>query len=306
MLCMNSGNRQADFLPRAKDFAMVRGTLQGMTDHVFSPSQLAGLAVDALKQEVGLTPKPGLVDARGSGAHTDLSLDLMVRSAESLFGCFEEMAEAAFNHTSLVGLREQLGSIGREGETVMFAVTDGVNTHKGAIWALGLLTAGFVISGNTVDWATMARNAARLANIPDRHAPVLATNGSAVKAKYGVAGARGEAMQGFPHVFRTSLPMLCSRRREGVDETRARLDALMALMASVDDTCVLHRGGPEALRIVQEGACEVLAAGGTSTNQGWDALQRLDRTLLGRNLSPGGCGDLFAATLYVDALFRAS
>ena len=42
---------------------------------------LADLAVDALIDEADLSPKPGLVDRRGSGAHTDLHLGLMHASA---------------------------------------------------------------------------------------------------------------------------------------------------------------------------------------------------------------------------------
>ena len=282
--------------------AMTARVLPGAT---LSSAHIAALAVRSLKEEVNLTPKPGLVDGRGSGAHTDLTLELMHRSADSLFSCFQEMALAAYHHESLPALRERLGAIGREGEIVMFAVTEGVNTHKGAIWCLGLLTAGFVLCGERVTPRVIAQRAAGLALLPDRHAPALATNGSRVKARYGADGARGEAQRGFPSVIGSSLPMLWRRRREGAPEVNARLDALMALLCVVEDTCVLHRGGPDALATAQRGAAEVLALGGTATAPGRKALGRLDLALRAVNASPGGCGDLLAATLYVDALMRA-
>ena len=107
----------------------------------FSDSQLlADMAVEALIDEVNLTPKPALVDRRGSGAHDDLTLELMERSAKSLGPMFEAMAQAAKHHGKVcLALREDIGEIGRQGEKVMMLATDGVNTHRGAIWALGLM-----------------------------------------------------------------------------------------------------------------------------------------------------------------------
>jgi triphosphoribosyl-dephospho-CoA synthetase len=101
---------------------------------------LADLAVDALIDEADLSPKPGLVDRRGSGAHTDLHLGLMHASALALWPSFKAMAEAA-QHRGAIGLqlREDVGRIGREGEAEMLRVTGGVNTHRGAIWALVMI-----------------------------------------------------------------------------------------------------------------------------------------------------------------------
>jgi len=104
--------------------------------------RLADLAVDALIDEADLSPKPALVDRRGNGAHSDLHLGLMHASALALWPAFKEMAEAALVFGAVgLPLREALGRIGREGEQAMLATTGGVNTHRGAIWALGLLVA---------------------------------------------------------------------------------------------------------------------------------------------------------------------
>ena len=106
-----------------------------------SDSQLlADMAVEALIDEVNLTPKPALVDRRGSGAHDDLTLELMERSAKSLGPMFDAMAQAAKHHGKVcLALREDIGEIGRQGEKTMMLATNGVNTHRGAIWALGLM-----------------------------------------------------------------------------------------------------------------------------------------------------------------------
>ncbi|MGO4332204.1 triphosphoribosyl-dephospho-CoA synthase, partial [Cupriavidus sp. M-11] len=111
-------------------------------DAGFSPAavRLADLAVAALIDEAALSPKPGLVDSRGNGAHDDLSLALMCRSARALHPAFAAMAAAGLQAAQPgVALREQLGALGREAEAAMMRATGGVNTHRGAIWSLGLL-----------------------------------------------------------------------------------------------------------------------------------------------------------------------
>uniref|UniRef100_UPI00197E4C21 triphosphoribosyl-dephospho-CoA synthase n=3 Tax=Metapseudomonas otitidis TaxID=319939 RepID=UPI00197E4C21 len=160
---------------------------------------LADRAVDALINEADLTPKPGLVDRRGSGAHSDLHLGLMHASALSLWPCFRQMAEAALQHREVgAPLREALGRIGREGEAAMLATTAGVNTHRGAIWALGLLVAAWALEPDSRDARAIALRAARIALIDDPAAPAPRSHGAEVCRRYGVRGAREEAQLGFP------------------------------------------------------------------------------------------------------------
>jgi triphosphoribosyl-dephospho-CoA synthase len=261
--------------------------------------QLADLAVEVLIAEALLTPKPALVDRRGPGAHDDLDLSRLVRSARSLHGMFVRMAALAAGREPDRTLREELALLGRAGECDMLAATGGSNAHRGAIWALGLLVAALALRGGATP-AEVAAQAGRIAALPDRYAPPRGTHGASVCRRYGVRGARGEASAGFPHVVNIGLPALRAARAEGTGETCARLDALMAIMASLDDTCLLHRGGMPALHAAQGGARAVLAAGGTSTCAGRQALLRLDAELLAHRASPGGCADLLAACLFLD------
>src|SRR5258707_2619662 len=266
-------------------------------------TRLASLAVRALIEEVELTPKPALVDQHGPGAHTDLSLTLMRCSAHCLRPSFELMALASFRQIPSQTLREDLGAIGRWAEQSMLLTTGGANTHRGAIWTLGLLVSAAAMGANSSD--AVAYSARQLACLPDRSAPKQQSNGSRVIQRYQVSGARGEAQAGFPHVITIGLPILHRSRREGSSETQARLDALLAIMASLDDTCLLHRGAFAALNTAQTGAAAIFAAGGTATVQGWDLLERLDRDLLALNVSPGGSADFLAANLFLD-FFRNS
>lgn len=266
-------------------------------------NQLADAAVQALIDEAELTPKPALVDRRGSGAHTDLDLAMMRRSARALHAGFVSMAQAAEASVPQRDLRETLGSVGRETEKTMLAVTNGSNTHRGAIWVLGLLIAGTARAQNRQPDA-IAATAASIACQPDRFMPATVSNGQHVCRRYGVRGARGEAEDGFPHVIAIALPTLRAARQQGATETAARLDALLAIMALLDDTCLLHRGGSEALAAAKRGAGEIIAVGGSRTPAGLRRLAALDADLLARNASPGGAADLLAAALFLDHVER--
>ncbi|MDR6710917.1 triphosphoribosyl-dephospho-CoA synthase [Pseudomonas hunanensis] len=263
--------------------------------------QLADLAVEALIDEADLSPKPGLVDRRGSGAHGDMSLALMHASALALWPCLREMADAAQRHARIdLPLRAELGRSGRQGEQAMLATTGGVNTHRGAIWALGLLVAARALQPEPLDARSLALRAGRIALLDD---PALAdsnSHGSQVRRRYAASGAREQAQLGFPAVTDAGLPQLLRSRAGGASETHARLDALLAIMAVLSDTCVLWRAGPEGLARLQHDARAVLDAGGTASLAGRRLLRALDTYLLTINASPGGAADLLAACLFLD------
>ncbi|MFF3442743.1 triphosphoribosyl-dephospho-CoA synthase [Streptosporangium sp. NPDC002721] len=306
-----------------------------------SPALLADLAVRALRQEACLSPKPGLADRRGRGAHDDMDLPILLASAQALRPTFHAVAEAAkrtaagnglrqepgrhdrasielrqepgrHDRASIVlreelgrhdragiVLREELGRLGRAGEAAMLRATRGVNTHRGALWALGLLVA--TVAAGAADEREAAGRAALLAALPDRHLPPgTPSHGELARRRYGVRGARGEAEAAFPHVVEVALPRLRRAGAAGIPEEVARLDALLAVMSLLEDTCVLHRGGPEGLGVVRSGAGRVLAEGGAGTAGGRAALAELDGRCAARRLSPGGSADLLAAALFLD------
>ncbi|PXF31008.1 hypothetical protein WH50_12275 [Pokkaliibacter plantistimulans] len=274
-----------------------------------SARQLAASARWALEQEALLSPKPALVDQRGQGVHSDMHLQLMLDSARCLEPYFAQMAAAAQHSDNPLYLRARLGLLGREAEAAMLATTGGVNTHRGAIWALGLLTAAAaqhsadgLITRTHSD--QLLHGAARLARLPD---PALlhqrsASKGSTACQRYAVSGAREQAQQGFPQIQQQALPQLRSSRQRGDSETIARLNALLAIMTHLSDTCVLSRAGMAGLRTLQTGAQQVLALGGCGALAGRRALLQLEQQLLALNASAGGAADLLAATLFVDSL----
>jgi triphosphoribosyl-dephospho-CoA synthase len=232
-----------------------------------------------------------------------LSLDIMRRSASAIAPYFTAMAAASCIAPMDQSLRAEVAAIGREGEAAMLRETGGSNAHKGAIWVLGLLVTATAQSGSLHPGA-IAKDAGLLAQLPDSAHPQLVSHGDLVRSRYGAMGAKGEAYAGFPHVVKVGLPALRAARECRLSETNSRLSSLLAIIASLEDTCVLYRGGDKGLHTVKQGAREVLASGGPGCDAGDEMLRRFDRALFAKNISPGGSADLLAATLFLDAIER--
>jgi triphosphoribosyl-dephospho-CoA synthase len=229
----------------------------------------------------------------------------MERSAFTIEPYFREMAFISEGAHPSQALREELAVVGRDAERAMLKATSGSNSHKGAIWILGLLISAAAVHVEGEPKASrIAATAKETASFEDRAAPRLVSHGDVAAKRYGVAGARGEARRGFPHVIDIGLPTLRSKRASGATEHVARLDTLLSIMSRLDDTCLLYRGGEEALVTAKAGAAAVERAGGSGTAIGRQKLFRLDRRLLELGVSPGGSGDLLAATLFLDAVDR--
>ena len=264
---------------------------------------LAETAVNALIDEATLTPKPGLVDLRSNGAHLDLNWMLMCHSARTLRPAFVAMAQFGQSSADPQALREQIGAAGRDAERAMMRATHGVNTHRGAIWALGLLVTAAAQDGDALSPAIVAQRAGALALLHDRHAPAVTGNKGALAClRHGVGGARAQACHGFPLVIHAALPALAQSRLRGDSEDQAQLNALLAVMAQLDDTCLLARGGWPALAATQAAAQRVLDAGGAACGKGQRALRVLEEDLLARHISPGGAADLLAAALLLERI----
>ncbi|KND31757.1 triphosphoribosyl-dephospho-CoA synthase [Streptomyces acidiscabies] len=260
---------------------------------------LARAAVDALTGQLALAPKPGLPDPRDVAARVTRRDHVGLRwSARALTPGLAAMAAAARRTGEATpGLRAELGSIGRCTEHSVGLAGGG---HRGALWTLGFLVAAAALDP-LARGEDVTATAKRIAAHPDRTAPRRPSRGSTVSAKYGAAGARGEARAGFPHI-RRALTALSTSRTAGASEEEARLNALLTVISTLQDTELLHTAGPLGLRHVQAGARGVLEAGGTATGEGRAALEEFDGDLNERAWSPRGSAGLLAGALFVDAL----
>jgi triphosphoribosyl-dephospho-CoA synthase len=266
--------------------------------------RIGSLAIRSLHAELALHPKPGLVSPHDNGSHSDMDASAFLRSMASLRGYFVAVASAGARGAPFRELR----LLGVRAEERMLEATGGVNTHRGAIFALGLLAAaaGAVLAEGSK--ATDARvrdvlgrwRADLLAFAIDPAAPV--SHGRSVAGRFGAKGARGEAIGGFPSVFETGLPALRFALSRTSDAASAQVHTLFTLLACVGDTNVIYRGGPDALAFLQREARAFLTAGSVFAADWRDRAERLHRECRARRISPGGCADLFSACWFVHQL----
>lgn len=261
----------------------------------------------ALEIELALDPKPGLVTPLSRGSHDDMDESTFRTSIAALRSYFIDCAQLGAAGADFATLQAR----GLVAEAAMFAATRGVNTHKGAIFNLGLLT---VAAG--WQWAHGApgdADAAALGRVVvQRWAPDFAvalpatpTHGHAVRRQYGIAGAREHAAAGFPVLFKVALPALEHALARGADQRQAGVHALLAIIAVLDDTNLVHRGGPAGLAWAQVASEDFLASGSVFT-AGWESrLDTLAAEFIARWLSPGGAADLLAAAWFVQRLGAA-
>ncbi len=259
------------------------------------PTAIGALARRCLDLELDTWPKPGLVSPHDNGSHDDMDAALLRRSAATLEPFFTALAAAGRDGATMDGLR----AIGREAEAAMLAETGGVNTHRGAIFGLGLLCAAAGRGeGGTLGAVVRSAWGEAIAGA----APPPHSHGTIVARAHDVAGARGEAAGGFRTLTEVGLPGLAAGHRLApADAAAARAHAFFALLASVADTNLLHRGGAEGLAFARAHARDFLARGGVGAPDWREAASAIHRAFVARRLSPGGCADLLAMTLFVAA-----
>jgi len=268
-----------------------------------NPEAIASLATQALLQEIEVFPKPGLVSGIDNGSHSDMDAALLRRSARVLGPYFARVAEAGARDESMQALRE----LGRGAERGMLAATGGINTHRGAIFGLGLLCAAAGAAADSspgTDLGDIVRErwAADIGVPP----PEDDSHGARVRRRYGIGGARAQAVSGFAHVYRIGWPAL----REGrllapANENAARVQCCFALIASLHDTNLLYRGGLDGLAYAQAIAGDFVERGGVGCINCFERASSAHRQFVSVRLSPGGCADLLAMTMFVDAFQSA-
>ena len=266
--------------------------------------QLDRICCDALRAEAMAWPKPGLVTPVDSGSHRDMSIDTLLGSVDSLRGYFAAVALAGARGADFA----LLAAIGRDAESRMLRATGGVNTHRGAIFNLGLLVAA--AARRHVDATLRGLDCGAVvatiwgAAIDAARPDAPASHGNAVFARHRVGGARAEACGGFPAVYSIGLPALQRLRACGLAHDTVLIGVLMTLTENLADTNLLWRGGAEGLAHAQSAAREFNGGGGVKA-AGWrEKLIDMHADFVARNLSPGGAADLVAASSVADVLER--
>lgn len=258
----------------------------------------ARLAQQALLYEVAVTPKPGLVDRLGSGSHRDMDFFTFQRSAATLYPYFVQCVRIgrATREQEPVRTLEALRFPGKEAEARMREATGGVNTHKGSIFSFGLLC-GALGRLEREQWQpeqVLMVCAAMSRELLGELEAGGETAGQRLYREYGLTGVRGQAAAGYPAVLHIGLPKLAQGISLGLSLNDAACATLLALIVGTEDTNLIHRGGQQRGQQVMRELSTLLER---EPFPGRETLERLDKSFVRDNLSPGGSADLLAMTL---------
>lgn len=271
--------------------ALDRGDLKAAMEFVpvsTVPYLIADLAERSLRQELDTTPKPGLVDKQDNGAHKDMDYALMSASISALRPYLTRIAVESAAEVNAAGIM----SIGVEAEAAMLKATGGVNTHKGALFCIGLSIAAasfLACSTGTVEADSFRELVSRTAS---RIPSAQSTHGAEAKRNFKVGGALDNARDAYPELFTAWLPYY--RSLEG-DPYRCH-KTLLYIMTILDDTNVLHRRGAEGLAHTKSEAARLLK------DFSMNGLSSLNKDFIRENISPGGSADMLSLTMFIKSI----
>jgi holo-ACP synthase/triphosphoribosyl-dephospho-CoA synthase len=298
-VCARSRTHSVQELRDRTDFLLYLAARQHMAEYIAVRAYLA------LLQEVKTTPKPGLVDRRNSGAHKDMDMRHFFASANALRPFFCRFAETGYLTRDYFPTEtfRKIRSIGMEAEEAMLAATHGVNTHKGAIFTMGLFCAACGRLGPD-RWQAeeiLAEISAMTSGVVESDfAGVTAENaktpGERLYVLHGITGIRGQAEKGFPAIRDVGLPVLREGLKKGLSLNDAGAVALLHLLTATEDTNIINRTDIGTLESVQREMKTFLQS---EPFPDLAKIEALDEDFIRRNLSPGGTADLLAATYFL-------
>lgn len=265
-------------------------TIKQLVPPTTLPYIIAHLATQALQAELDTTPKPGLVDKDNNGAHRDMDYALMQRSIDTLHPYFVKLAllgsaDALPSHTAI-------RDAGIEAEKAMLSATNGVNTHKGALFSMGLAVVAAAHEKDTDSLQTTIK--ALAASFPDTNG----THGSKAKqlskGTTAIKGALDNAREGYEMLFAEWLPFYIERRKERDAYTLHK--TLLRIMCDLDDTNVIYRTDLATAEEVKQEARALLDSFSKA------ALKDMDRHYTTRNISPGGAADMLSLTIFIGSI----
>lgn len=272
-------------------------------------ADIGNKAVYALICEVYATPKPGLVDRNNTGSHTDMDLRMFVASAEALFPYFTACARIGMEtkHQRPSETFQLLRTEGLAAEPVMYMQTNGANTHKGAIFTMGLLCGAVGRTESCEPERLLAEVKAMTTGLCDRdfagvRVENAVTAGQKLYAQYGITGVRGQAESGYPALLQVGLPVLERGLADGLDLNDAGCGALLHLLCTVTDTNLIARSDIDTAKAMTDKIAAILAENPFPAK---DVIEALDKEFIQKNLSPGGSADLLAATYFLYFLKQA-
>ena len=297
-------------------------TIRQLVPPTTLPYIIAHLATQALQAELDTTPKPGLVDKDNNGAHRDMDHALMQLSINTLHPYFVRLAFLGFADT--LPSHTVIRDAGIEAEKAMLEATNGVNTHKGALFSMGLAVVAAAYEEKKAAANKEVRGKEReeeylsslqltikalAASFPD----TSGTHGSKAKQLSNgtttIKGALDNAREGYEKLFAEWLPFYNERRKS--HDAHALHKTLLRIMCDLDDTNVIYRTNVATAEEVKQEARALLASFEEAyaaedkekcASTELLALKDMDRRYTERNISPGGAADMLSLTVFIGSI----
>lgn len=274
---------------------------------------IASLAQRAILYEVSTTPKPGLVDRWNSGSHDDMDFFTFMASSSALYkGLYDCVLEGySFEEDDDTKLLLRIRKPGIHCEESMFQATNGVNTHKGIIFSMGILCAavGKLHRQNGLNNMMAEQISSEVKNIcrglTERDFKEVMkkeklTHGESLYKKFGFKGIRGEVESGFHTVLTNAVPVLRKWKDNKIFSLNDLfLHILLKLMSESEDTNVIIRGGIESYSYIKAISKDFIKSGGMNQSDAVIKLQNMNLEFVKRNISPGGTADLLAVAIFL-------
>lgn len=278
----------------------------------FNAEEIADLAVKSLLYEVSISPKAGLVSRLSNGSHSDMNFYTFINSALSLRNYFSE----CFKHSEKYDMKKEnfflnLRELGKKAEKEMLIATDGINTHKGTIFSMGILIA--VLSACMKEKKILSLedlvNEIKKLSKPlelELGLNIENTNGEKIFKKYGIKGARGLALSGYDIVLTDGLKKLYSFL-DYLDLETSCILLLFYYMSVLDDTNIINRSNMETLIEVQKESTKILKKYVNLKDTAFlikEDMEELNQKFVAKNISPGGSADLLILTIFMYFIMR--
>ena len=266
--------------------------------------EISSLATKAIIYEASCFPSPGLVSPVSNGAHKDMDYYTFIDSTCAIMKYLSLFAQAGIECSNSNILFQNVREIGKRAEKSMFDKTNGVNTHKGMLFLMGITCAAvgktiakkkeFNEISNVIKLMTEGIVKKELRSLVSKK---NLSNGEKLFLKYGIQGVRGEVEKGLPTVFNFALDFYL--KNEDLDLNSRLIHTLLGIMQSCDDTNIVHRHDLKTLDFVKKKAIQIINVGGMRTQEGRKKINNLCNEFIEKNISPGGSADLLGVTVFL-------
>lgn len=286
-----------------KFFEVAYKKYQEKSNHIDSLSyDLSQISLKAMISEVSTFPSFGLVSPINNGSHRDMNYYTFLDSSIAIVPYLKEIAKISYTYVESKYLFESIRKIGVKCEEKMFKATNGVNTHKGMIFLMGICISATMkaIYQNKdfyyIQYIIQEMCSDILLDFSNLKDKKYLTHGEKLYLRYGFTGIRGQVKDGLSIIFHNIIDKF---ENTNLNENDLYTQILIELISVVEDSTIVHRNDINTLRKVQEDAIELLNIGGVKTLQGKNKIKQLECEYINNNISPGGSADLLAVSIFL-------